>query len=380
MKKKKLYNISIIEKYISKQILFGLLIVSSILLGIAWFSQIIRLLSYLVNNNLSVFTFLKMTSMLLPDLISIIGPIALFAVVLFVYNRLISDKELIIMEAVGMNIRQLAKPAVYIAVFMTILLYLITLRIGPIYAKKYRTFAYEARNDLSALLIKEGEFNQLTSGLTIYVKNANNNILTDIFINDQRSANGIRTILAEQGIINATKNNITVTLENGSIQEKTKGKYTVGNFERYTADLGVIATTSQRNLSPSELGNFEIVFARELGYADAKTYPKYLVELHKRLIMPLYCLMFTLIALIAVLKAPLNKRSENKNMIFAVIGMVAIEMGYISLFNFLRVKMNLYPLIYLLTFAIIYVLFRLLYTEKKIKFVKFKLIKRAKKV
>ena len=100
MKKSKLYNITIIEKYISKQILFGLLIVSSILLGIAWFSQIIRLLSYLVNNNLSMWTFLKMTSLLLPDLVSIILPIALFAVVLFVYNKLISDKELIIMEAI----------------------------------------------------------------------------------------------------------------------------------------------------------------------------------------------------------------------------------------------------------------------------------------
>lgn len=377
MKIKNLYNISIIEKYISKQILFGLLIVSSILLGIAWFSQIIRLLSYLVNNNLSMWTFLKMTSLLLPDLISIILPIALFAVVLFVYNRLISDKELIIMEAIGMNIKQLAKPAIYIAVCMTIFLYFITLRLAPIYAKKYRTFAYEARNDLSALLIKEGEFNQLTSGLTIYVNNSSNNILTDIFINDQRTPNRIRTILAEQGIVSASKNNITLTLEHGSIQEKVKDKYTVGNFERYTADLGVINTTSQRNVKASELGNFEIIFARELGYADEKTYPKYLVELHKRLIMPLYCLMFTLIALIAVLKAPLNKRSENKNMIFAVIGMVIIQMGYISIFNFLRVKMNLYPLVYLLTIAIIYILFKILYSEKKISFIKFKRNKKA---
>lgn len=373
MKIKRLYNISIIEKYISKQILFGLLIVSAILLGIAWFSQIIRLLSYLVNNNLSMWTFLKMTSLLLPDLVAIILPIALFAVVLFVYNRLISDKELIIMEAVGMNVKQLAKPALYIAVCMTIFLYFLTLRLGPIYARKYKTFAYEVRNDLSALLIKEGEFNQLTSGLTIYVKNSRNNVLTDIFINDQRTPNRIRTILAEQGIVRTSKNNITLTLENGSIQEKMKGKYSVGNFESYTADLGVITTSSQRNLKASELGNFELIFARELGYADKKTYPKYLVELHKRLIMPLYNIIFTLIALIAVFKSPLNKRSENKNMIFAVAGMVTIQMGYISIFNFLRIKMNLYPIVYLLTITIIYVLFKILYSEKTIK------LKRRKK-
>lgn len=379
MKKSKLYNITIIEKYISKQILFGLLIVSSILLGIAWFSQIIRLLSYLLNNNLSMWTFLKMTSLLLPDLVSIILPIALFAVVLFVYNKLISDKELIIMEAIGMNVRQLAKPAIYIAVCMTIFSYFITLRLSPMYAKKYRTFAFEAKNDLSALLIKEGEFNQLTNGLTIYVKNSNNNILTDIFINDLRSANSMRTILAEQGIISASKNNITLTLEHGSVQEKVKNRYTVGNFENYTADLGVIATSSERNVKANELGNFEIIFARELGYANAITYPKYLVELHKRLIMPLYNLIFVLIALIAVFKAPLNKRSENKNMIFAVAGMVAVEMCFISIFNLLRVKMNMYPAVYILTILLLYILFKILYAEKSINLNRFKFKKKVKK-
>ena len=311
-----------------------------------------------------------MTSLLLPNLINIILPIALFAVVLFVYNKLISDKELIIMEAIGLNIKRLAKPAIYIAICMTIFSYFITLRLGPLYAKKYRTFAFEAKNDLSALLIKEGEFNQITDGLTIYVKNSNNNILTDIFINDQRTPKNIRTILAEQGIVSATKNNVTLTLSNGSIQEKVKDRYTVGKFERYTADLGVIATSSERNLKVTELGNFELAFARELGYADEKTYPKYLVELHKRLIMPLYNLIFTIIALIAIFKSPLNKRSENKNMIFAVIGMVIVEMGYIAIFNFLRVKMNFYPFVYLLTVGLIYVLFKVLYAEKPIKLFK----------
>ncbi len=371
LKKKEL---KIIDKYIIKQILFGLFIVSSILLGIAWFSQIIRLLSYLVNNNIGFWTFLKMTSLLLPDLLVIILPIALFAVILFVYNRLISDKELIIMQAVGMTVKQLAKPAISIAIVITVICYFITLHLSPVYAVKYRTFAFDAQNDISALLIQEGEFNQITEGLTIYVKSSKDNILSDIFINDQRVKTRPRTILAEKGIVSAANNNVSLALVNGSIQETSKGKYTFGSFEKYTADLGVVAKNSVRSKKASELKFFELIFAVELGYANEKTYPKYLVELHKRLIEPLYNMIFTLIALLAIFKAPLNKRSSSKNMMFAVLGMVGVEMSYIAMFNSLRVYKNFYPVIYILTLIIIFMLFRFLYTEKTIKFkmIKFK--------
>lgn len=365
-------NLKIIDKYIIKQILFGLLIVSSILLGIAWFSQIIRLLSYLVNNNIGFWTFIRMTTLLLPDLLVIILPIALFAVVLFVYNRLVSDKELVIMQAVGMSVKELSKPALNIAIFITLMSFYVTLFISPIYAVKYRTFAFDAQNDISALLIQEGEFNEITKGLTIYVKGSKDNVLSDIFINDQRIPTKPRTILAERGIITASNNNISIALVNGSVQEESDGKYTFGSFEKYTADLGVVAKNSVRNKRAGELKFFEIIFARELGYANDETYPKFLVELHKRLIEPLYNIIFTLIALVAIFKSPLNKRSNSKNMIFAVFSMIGVEMLYIALLNLLRVNRHLYPLVYLITIGIIILLYKILYSEKTIKFKRIK--------
>ncbi len=360
-------KINIIDKYIAKQILFGLFIVSSILLGIAWFSQIIRLLSYLVNNNIGFLTFIKMTTLLFPDLLVIILPIAIFAVVLFVYNKLVSDKELVIMQAVGMSARDLARPALWIATIITLICFYITLHLSPIYAVKYRTFLFDANNDISALLIQEGEFNQITDGLTLYVKSSKDNILSDIFINDQRVKNRARTILAEQGIVSTSNNNVSLSLVNGSIQEKNKNRFTFGSFERYTADLGVIAKNSARSKKASELKFFELIFARELGYATEDNYSKYLVELHKRLLEPLYNILFTLIALIAIFKAPLNKRSNSRNMIFAVSSMAGIQMAYIAFFNLLRVHRNLYPLVYAITITTIFVLFRVLYTDKVIK-------------
>ncbi len=362
----KIKDIKILDKYIMKQILFGLLLVSFILLGIAWFSQIIRLLSYLVNNNIGFWAFIKMTTLLIPDLTVIILPIALFAVVLFVYNRLASDKELVIMEAVGMSVRDLAKPTLFLASVFTLFCYFIVIYLSPIYATKYRTFIFDAKNNISALLIQEGEFNQITDGLTIYVKSSKDNILSDIFINDERQKKRVRTILAEKGVVSAVNNNISVALLNGNIQEKIQDKYTFGTFEKYTADLGVIAKNTVRAKRPTELGLWELINAKKLGYANDTTYPKYMLELHNRLIQPIYNILFTLIALLAIFKSPLNKRSNSKNMLFAVAGMSLLQMLYITMLRVIRVNPNFYPVMYLFTLVFIIASLRFLYSDKEL--------------
>jgi lipopolysaccharide export system permease protein len=358
----------IIDGYIASQILTGLMVVSLVLLGIAWFSQIIRLLSYLVSNNLSMITFLKMTSLLLPDLVVIIMPVSLFAVVLFVYNRLISDRELVIMESSGLTPRRLARPAIVVALAITAASYFITLYISPVYSVKYRNFVFEARNDLSALLIKEGEFNQLTQGVTIYVKSAANNVLSDIFVTDSRARGSARTIIAQKGIVTTTKSNVILALENGSVQEKSGGKYTFGNFDRYTADLGVIAAAEGRKLRPDELGFFDLVYARERGFAATdETYAKYLAELHKRLLSPLCNIVLVLVALISALKSPLNRRGGTVGPVFAVLGLLALEAFFISAQNILQVHRFAWPPIYAAFMLGIYLLSRWLASERALR-------------
>ncbi|MDR1477193.1 MAG: LptF/LptG family permease [Rickettsiales bacterium] len=364
--RRKFGNWSIIDRYIAGQVLFGLLVVSLILLGIAWFSQIIRLLSFLVNNNLSMMMFLRLTSLLLPDLIVIIMPVSLFAVVLFVYNRLVSDKELVIMESSGLTPKQLSRPALAVALLVAAASYFVTLYLSPVYSVKYRNFAFEARNDLSSLLVREGEFNQLTQGVTIYVRSSANNTLSDIFITDARIAGNSRTIIAERGIVTTTKSNIILALENGSVQEKSNGKYTFGNFDRYTADLGVISTSSARKPKADELGFFELIYARELGYADGEeVYTKYLAELHKRVLAPLYNVVLALVALISVFKWPLNRRVVGMGPVFAVVGLVACETFFISAYNLMGVRRYLWPFVYLAFSLIVYVMLRVLYSERE---------------
>lgn len=57
-----------------------------------------------------------MTSLLMPRLYIILSPIALFVAVLFVYNRMLSDRELVVMKSAGISPWQNAKPALFMGI------------------------------------------------------------------------------------------------------------------------------------------------------------------------------------------------------------------------------------------------------------------------
>ena len=106
-----------LNKYISKQILVGFLLVTFSLMSILWLTQSLRFVDLITGKGIPVSIFVKMTTLLMPRLFSILSPISLFVAVLFVYNRMLSDRELVVMKAAGISPWQGAKPAFIVGIF-----------------------------------------------------------------------------------------------------------------------------------------------------------------------------------------------------------------------------------------------------------------------
>ena len=104
--------------YIAKQIIVGFLLVSFSLMSIIWLTQSLRFVDLITNKGIAVSLFAKLTSLLMPRIFTILCPISLFAAVLFVYNRMLSDRELVVMKAAGITPWQNAKPAVFLGLAM----------------------------------------------------------------------------------------------------------------------------------------------------------------------------------------------------------------------------------------------------------------------
>ena len=107
-----------LTKYISSQIFSGFLLVVFSLLAMLWLTQSLRFVEMVTNKGLPLRLFIELTTLLMPQLFVVLSPIAVFAAVLFVYNRLLSDRELVIMQASGISPMTNATGAVLVGILL----------------------------------------------------------------------------------------------------------------------------------------------------------------------------------------------------------------------------------------------------------------------
>src|SRR5689334_2451290 len=104
-----------LDRYILRQCLSVMLFVTGALSAAVWFAQSLRLVDLIVNRGLSIELFLYLAVLILPRFLNIVLPIGAFIAVLFVFNRLSTESELVVMRSAGLSHVALAKPVMMLA-------------------------------------------------------------------------------------------------------------------------------------------------------------------------------------------------------------------------------------------------------------------------
>ncbi|KAF0223037.1 MAG: lipopolysaccharide export system permease [Rhodospirillaceae bacterium] len=340
-----------ITRYFLRQLAVGMLFVSAALTCVLWLTQSLRLIEMIVNQGISVATFLKLTGMLMPTFLVVIIPIALFAVILFTYNKLNSDRELVVLRAAGLSNWALAKPALILAGAATLLGYVLALWIIPQTVQNFREVQWSIRNDISNLLLQEGTFNKFGQGVTIYVRaRTSEGELLGLLVHDKRSPTKPVTLMAEKGALVFTETGPRILMVNGNRQQLPDGtgQLSVLNFDSYTIDLSMSGgDRGTRFRDARELSVTELLNADEarMGLTD---YRRAKVELHQRLTSPLYSLGYALIALATLLTAGFDRRGQTVTILTAIGLMVGVQAAVLGLANLSASKPVFLPLLYVL--------------------------------
>ena len=225
--------------YIAKQIFVGFLLVTFSLLSILWLTQSLRFVELITNKGLPLSLFIEMTSLLMPRLYIILSPIALFVAVLFVYNRMLSDRELVVMKSAGISPWQNAKPALFMGIALSVFgLYVNNIGI-PQAEKAFNELEWKVKNDVSHLMFREGEFTTLQFNLTVFVTtHEKDGSLTGILVNDERNPKTKTTLSAERGRIVYTDKGPRIILVNGVRQEinRNNSQFSSLAFGRFRHD------------------------------------------------------------------------------------------------------------------------------------------------
>lgn len=335
--------------YITKQIIIGFLLVSFSLMSIIWLSQSLRFLDLIASDGISISIFIKMTSLLMPRIFSILAPVSLFAAVLFVYNRMLSDQELVVMKSAGISPLQLALPAIWVG-FALLFFTVWNMNYGvPLAENAFKDLQWKVKNNVSHLMFREGEFTHLQKdkNLTIFISShEDDNSVSGILINDERNPDKRSTITAEKGFIVTTASGPRIILINGTHQELTKNnsRFSSINFERYSVDFGLKNTKSKGKDSARRHSFEELINAfsnTSLSPADQK---KWYVEAHKRIVGPFLSVLYALLACCGILVSNFNRRGQTKTIAISLTAVVLIQ-AFDLIFGNLAAK-NLYWLIF----------------------------------
>lgn len=295
---------------------------------VVWITQVLREVDLVTSKGQTIVFFFQIAAYLLPMLMQVIAPIALFTGVAQCLNKLSNDSELIVMTASGLKPRQLMAPFLVLTTLVTIFVIILTLWLAPASIRQLRILGNKAQSNIISTIVKPGRFIELQSGLTFHIKDrAASGLLQGLLIVDNRDPLQQLSYIAESGYINETDDGSFLVLDKGTLQKRnnSNAEVVIVGFDKYAFDLTQFSSVEAAVFRPSERSLSELISPPN----DAlfKSYPgRFRQELHDRFTTPLYPLAFMMIAL-AYLGQAQTTRQSRTSAIFTSVGAVVLVKG-----------------------------------------------------
>lgn len=317
-----------LDVYIIKQIVTGFLLVALSLMSMLWLTQSLKFVEMVTDKGLPVYLFVEMTSLLMPRVFTILSPIALFVAVMFVYNRLIMDSELIVMKAVGISSAVIARAAIVVGIVLA-LFNVFVLNIGiPAAESKFRDLEFEVKNSFSKMMLREGAFTSFKNNMTVFIdKFIDEGTIKGILVSDAKNPAEKVVTVAEIGKVEYTDVGPKILLKNGTRQVKNRksGQFSSMTFDDYAVDFGDVSVAKKKDKSVRERGIGELFEAAGNPKVSAKEARAFRAEAHRRLLAPWFNLIFALLACVGLLISNFNRRGQMKVIVVSILAMILVQ-------------------------------------------------------
>lgn len=305
----------LIDKYIFRQLCYNSLLIFLLIISLFCLAKSVQLIELMVGRGLPFQIFFKLITLSLPQIIPVILPIIISLSTFFVFSRMHTDRELIILQSSSYSILDILKPIIIFSSILSCVSYLFTLQLAPKSNSDFKKLFYTLKNDYSSTLLQEGTFNTIGKNFTIFVKERKTDGLHNVFIHDTRNNEQTSTLIAKKGKIISNDNSTKILLENGSQQFQSQDrKLSVLYFDQYLLDINQNQGFDWTNRwkSPSERTIQELRYPNSSSLDDQNNIQAFKAELTLRYSMPLNIITFS--SLIAVILLSFSfKRTENLN-------------------------------------------------------------------
>lgn len=331
----------IFDRYLFRNLLIATVFTAVTLTGIILLTQSLKFLELIINAGASGTAFWILTLMAMPRFFEIIVPIALMAATIFIYNRMATDSELIVMRATGSGPLRLARPALWLSLLVAIALLCVTVWIAPASQRGMNQFRQVIKAQYSTLLFREGVFNAVRPGLTVFIRERDpDGHLRGVLIHDSRpETKPPATVMAKSGVVVTTPEGQQVVVYDGSRQSVNKdtGALERLNFERYTIDLPEgSGPVRERWREPDERSFIELLRPDLTNARDKESRDDFKLEIQRRLVSPFLAPAYTVLALLFLLLGPVSRRRQAWRIALAIGAVIAMQGLYLATISLSR--------------------------------------------
>ena len=338
-----------LDIYIIKQIVTGFLLVALSLMSMLWLTQSLRFVEMVTDKGLPIYLFIEMTSLLMPRVFSILSPIALFVAVMFVYNRLIADSELIVMKAVGISSVLIARAAVIMGTLL-VLCNVWVLNYGvPVAESRFHELEFEVKNSFTKMMLREGAFTTFKDTTTVFIdKFVDDNTIEGIIVGDRKNPIEKIITVAESGKLEYTDAGPKILLKNGTrqVMNQKTGRFSSMTFDDYAVDFSDLSQGKNKKSSVREKSITELFHDAERADVSPKEARAFLAEANRRILAPFFNLVFALLACTGLLIANFNRRGQGKVVILSILAMILVQVLDMTFANMARKHIWMIGLMY----------------------------------
>ena len=339
------------DRYILSQlmVLFGFF--ALVLVSVYWVNRAVRLFDRLIADGHSARVFLEFTALSLPNVIGIVLPMAGFASAVYVTNRLIGDSELTVMQATGFSPWRIARPVLIFGLVLMSMASILSHVLIPVSSGQLDVRNRALSGNVSARLLREGQFLHPTRGVTFYIGTiSETGALYDVFLSDRRTPGRVTTYTSVEAYLWNTDAGSHLVMMQGlaqTYQMDTQRLSTV-TFKDLTYDIsgfGVVKERETRRIGHIPTSEMIRDWPKVLGQTGLRDGPA-TEAFHSRFQQPLLSLVAALIGFSALMAAGFSRFGVGRQIVMAIFLLVFVKLVESAVTDPVRQNADLWMLVY----------------------------------
>ncbi len=319
-----------IDRYILSQLmgLFGFF--ALVLVGVYWINKAVGLFDQLIGDGQSALVFLEFSLLTLPSVIKLVLPVAAFIATVYGTNRMMTESELVVMQATGFSGFRLARPVFYFGLIVALMMLVMAHVLVPASRATLVSARATMSENITARYLNEGQFSHPSPDVTLYIREISpQGELLDMFLADERDPVEHTTYTARKALFVRGDAGPKLIMFNGMAQvlDMATQRLSVTRFADFTFDIGALLTASVRpNRSSGELSTAELLWPTPaLVTETGETADALRFDGHNRFAEPMLAVSVTLVGFASLLVGGFSRFGLWRQIVLAVCLLVAVQ-------------------------------------------------------